>query len=77
MDISYHTDNPSNVRRILNVYKTHGTQDQKWIFTILCKVTKRNNVVNIILCMKEKDCETYNTIIDYFENYGAEGGAVT
>ena len=77
MDIIYHTDNPSNVRHILTVYKTHGTQDQKWIFNILCKVTKRNNLFYIIMHMKEKDCETYNTIIEYFGKYGAEGGAVT
>ena len=77
MDISYHTDNPSNVKRILTFYQTHGTQDQKWIFNILCKVTKINNVVNIILRMKDKGCETYNTIIDYFDNYGSEGGAGT
>ena len=77
MDISYHTDNTSNVRRILTVYKTHGTQDHKWIFTILCKVTKGNNVVNAIIRMKDKVYELYNTIIDYFGKYGAEGGAVT
>ena len=34
-------------------------------------------MVNIILHMKYKGCELYNTIIDYFDNYGAEGGAVT
>ena len=27
--------------------------------------------------MKDKGCEAYNTVIDYFDKYGAEGGAVT
>ena len=77
MDISYHADNSSNVRLILNVYQTHGTEDQKWIFTILCKVAKTNSVGKTIMRMKDKGCETYNTIIKYFDNYGYEGGAIT
>ena len=77
MDISYHTDNPSNVKLILTVYHTHGTQDQKWIFTILCKVTKTNSEGKTIMHMKYKGCEVYNTIIEYFGKYGAEGGAIT
>ena len=77
MGISYHTYNPSNVRRILTVYHTHGTENHKWIFTILCKATRRNTMGNIILRMKYKGYELYNTIIEYFDNYGAEGGAVS
>ena len=77
MEIRYRTDNPSNIRRILTVYHTHVTQDHKWIFTILYKVTKTDSVGNKIMCMKDKVCEAYNTIIDYFDKYGAEGGAVT
>ena len=77
MDISYHTDNPSNIRQILTVYQTHGTQDQKCIFNILYKVTQTNYVGNTIMRMKDKVCEAYNTIIDYFDKYGAEVGAVT
>ena len=41
------------------------------------KFTKINTMVNTIMRMKYKGCETYNTIIDYFNKYGAEGGAVT
>ena len=77
MEISYHTDNPSNVRQILAVYQTHVTQDQKLIFTILCKFTKNNSEGKTIMRMKYKGCEVYNTIIEYFGNYGAESGAVT
>ena len=52
MEIRYCTDNPSNIRRILTVYHTHVTQDHKWIFTILYKVTKTDSVGNKIICMK-------------------------
>ena len=77
MDINYHTDNPSKVILILTVYQTHGTHDQKWIFTILCKFIKIKTMVNTIMRIKYKGCDTYNTLTDYFNKYGAEVGAVT
>ena len=51
-------------------------EDQKCIFTILCKATKGKYVGNKIMRMKCKGYDAYSAIIDYVEKYGSEGGTV-
>ena len=45
-------------------------------YSLYC-VRSKKSVGNKIILMKDKGCEAYNTVIDYFDKYGAEGGAVT
>ena len=49
----------------------------KWLFTILCKLTKGKSVGKTIRPLKYTGSEAYNDILDYVDKYGAEGGAMT
>ena len=55
----------------------NGKKDQKWLFTILHKVTKGEFMGKTIIHIKDNGSESYDAMIEYVDNYRAEGGAVT
>ena len=44
---------------------------------MLRNVIKGNSTKNTIRHVKDKGYESYDNIIEYIDNYGAEGGSVT